>query len=429
MRSIFFFIVFCIIFILAAGCNAQQAEIEELPITLTAIPAPPTLESTAVAQVDVEETPTSTLTPTHTPSPTPTSSPTPIAPSFPGSQPINKDLVGIQVHPFGEDQDVMIAQLQELGVGWVKIQVSWKLFQPAPDRYDEFWFGETDRFIAAANQAGIKVLVGIAKAPEWSRPTTEEDGPPSDYTQFQSFTQLLAERYGSQVHAWELWNESNLRREWNGFPLDGAEFTRLVAAGAAGIRAADPEATLISGAPAPTGINDGASAIDDRVYFEQMLAAGIGDHVDAIGYHPYGASNPAWATLGNTADYAISHNDHPSFFFSHTTEDYLNLMKRYGVEKPLWGTEFGWGSFENLDKTAPAGAEFMDQMNEWQQAEHIIDVYIFAQENDPIGPMFLWNLNFGPLLGADFAETGYSILRPDGSHRTAYYAVKNMPKQ
>ena len=322
----------------------------------------------------------------------------------------------------------MLDQLETLGVGWVKLQVSWKLFQPGPDRLDEFWFGETDRFIAAANDRGIKVMVGIAKAPEWSRPTTEEDGPPADFATFTAFTRLLAERYMGQVAAYELWNEPNLRREWNGVPLNGTELTRLIAAGADGIRQVDPNVTLISGAPAPTGINDGVNAVDDRVYFEQMLAAGVAQHVDVIGYHPYGASNPVWAQMGNTADFAVSHNDHPSFFFGATTDDYLILLNRYGVEKQLWGTEFGWGTFEQLDKPAPAGAEFMDQLTEWEQAIHITDAYVYAQERPEVGPLILWNLNFGPLLGADFAETGYSILRPDGSPRPAFYAVQHMPK-
>lgn len=335
----------------------------------------------------------------------------------------------MQVHPYGEDQTAILNQLEELDVGWVKIQVSWKLFQPGPDRLDEFWFSEAEKLIQGAHERNIQVLVGVAKAPEWSRPTTEEDGPPTDFARFTEFTTLLAQRWDGKVAAWELWNESNLRREWNGAPLNGAEFTRLVAAGAAGIRAVDPNAILISGAPAPTGINDGVSAVDDRVYFEQMLAAGIAQYVDGIGYHPYSAANPVWAEIGNTADHAVSHNDHPSFFFRHTTQDYLALMGKYGVEKQLWGTEFGWGTYENLGRAAPAGVEYMDQINEWQQAENVIDVYIFANDTAEIGPMFVWNLNFGPLLGPDFTESGYGLLRPDGSQRPVWYAIQNMPKQ
>ncbi len=420
------------VFISCGLIACQPAEIEPentLAEKLTAIPPAPTADPTQLppTQTAVPE-PTVAATPSPTNTATPSPTPTPAYPAYTGSTPINAALIGIQVHPFGEDQELMLSQLEELGVGWVKIQISWKLFEPSPGRLDEFWFGETDRFINAAHAQGLNVLVGIAKAPEWSRPTTTEDGPPTDFAEFARFSELIANRYKGKVQAYELWNEPNLRREWNGFDMNGAELTRLTAAGAAGIRRADPAVILISGAPAPTGINDGISAIDDRVYFEQMLAAGIAQHVDAIGYHPYGASNPVWATMGTTADYAVSHNDHPSFFFSHTTDDYTALLEKYGVDLQLWGTEFGWGSFERLGKSAPAGAEFMDQLTEWEQAIHVIDAYVYTQENETVGPLILWNLNFGPLLGADFAETGYSILRPDGSKRPAYLALQHLPK-
>ncbi len=432
-RPIPFIILTLLVIFSTIACQPNRAELEiaQFAETITAIPPAPSIEAEIETELD-QATPAIVPSPTQTESPTatpePTFTPTPAYPQYQGSSPIDPNLIGIQVHPFGEDQALMFQQLDELGVGWVKIQISWKLFEPAPGRLDEFWFGETDRFIDAAHAQGLNVMVGIAKAPEWSRPTTTEDGPPSDFAEFTRFTELVANRYSGKVQAYELWNEPNLRREWNGFDMNGASLVQLVAAGADGIRRVDPSVVLISGAPAPTGINDGVSAIDDRVYFEQMLAAGIALHVDGIGYHPYGASNPVWATMGNTAEYAVSHNDHPSFFFSHTTEDYQRLMMQYGVDLPLWGTEFGWGSYEMLGKPAPAGAEFMNQLSEWEQAIHIIGAFEYTQNNESVGPLILWNLNFGPLLGADFPETGYAILRPDGSKRPAYLAIQHLPK-
>jgi hypothetical protein len=51
-----------------------------------------------------------------------------------------------------------------------------------------------------------------------------------------------------------------------------------------------------------------------------------------------------------------------------------------------------------------------------------------ASEWDWVGPMILWNLNFGPLLGVDYSESGYSLLRPDGSTRPVYHALEAVPK-
>ena len=50
----------------------------------------------------------------------------------------------------------------------------------------------------------------------------------------------LAGRYEGRVTAYELWNEPNLQREWNGSPINPADLVRLIGAGAEGVRAADP---------------------------------------------------------------------------------------------------------------------------------------------------------------------------------------------
>ncbi len=235
--------------------------------------------------------------------------------------------------------------------------------------------------------------------------------------------------------AYELWNEPNLQREWNGAPLDPAELVRLVEAGARGARSADPEATLISAAPATTGINDGIAAIDDRVYLDAMLAAGVGDVVDAIGVHPYGWANPPDSSAANPDPTIPSHNDHPSFFFADTLADYKAVLAERDVAKPLWVTEFGWGTFDGVvddgghPANPPAGAEFMAYTDEQEQAAYILRAFEVAQADTAVGPMILWNLNFGPLLGNEFSESGYSILRPDGELRPAFRALRAAEKE
>lgn len=339
--------------------------------------------------------------------------------------------MGIQVHIHHEDIPQIISHLRSLGMGWVKVQVSWKLYESQPGQYTADRFQELDRLVHLATGNGLKVLLGVSKAPEWSRPTTELDGPPGDYALFTGFMTYLAGRYQGSVAAYELWNEPNLQREWNGSPLNAADLVRLVAAGASGVRAADPQALIISAAPAATGINDGLAAIDDRLFLSGMLEAGIAGHVDAVGVHPYGWANPPDSTAANPDPQVPSHNNHPSFFFADTLRDYTALLGEYGVNKPLWLTEFGWGTFAGIENddgdpaAPPAGAEFMNHVSEWQQAQYITRAYELGQQAENIGPMILWNLNFGPTLGNEFSESGYSLLRPDGSPRPSYLSLQD----
>jgi hypothetical protein len=337
----------------------------------------------------------------------------------------------VQLHLHHEDIRVLLRHLQALNVGWVKMQVSWKVHQPEPNRYDDEYFAELDRLMDGANGNNIKVLLSVSKAPEWSRPTTEMDGPPADYALFEQFMATLAARYQGRVAAYELWNEPNLQREWNGTPLNAADLVELTRRGAAGVREADPSALIISAAPATTGINDGITAIDDRVYLRQMLEAGVASVVDGIGVHPYGWANPPDSSVANPG-LAPSHNNHPSFFFSDTLNDYRALLLEYGaVDKQLWVTEFGWGSFGGFfddfgtPAAPPEGVEFMANVSEYQQALYIMRAYELAHGWDWVGPLFLWNLNFGETLGSAYSESGYSLLRADGSRRPAYRALEH----
>lgn len=428
MRSLI--IVFLIVLLwLLAGCGSPPPEmVVEVTETATAV-SPPTATSSPAATQTVTATITAVSPPTTTPTLTPT--PTPTYPVYTGP-PLDRRDIGVQIHLHREDLGEIIEHLQTLGVGWVKVQVSWKLHQPAPDRLDDFLFAELDALVETAVAQNIAVLLSVAKAPEWSRSTTEFDGPPTDYAHYRAFMELLARRYQGRVAAYELWNEANLQREWYGSPLSAADFVRLVRAGADGVRAADPAAILISGAPATTGINDGLIAIDDRLYLRQMFAAGLAEAVDAIGVHPYGWANPPDSRASDGTSPAPSHNNHPSFFFTDTLADYLAIRDEFGAAQPLWVTEFGWGSFEGFTDAAgqpaapPAGAEFMAHVSEWQQAEYILRAYELAHAWPEVGPLILWNLNFGPTFGVDYDFSGYSILREDQQPRPAYWSVQTL---
>jgi hypothetical protein len=314
------------------------------------------------------------------------------------------------------------------------VQVSWKLYQPYPDSYAQDRLAELDTLVEAANNNDIQVLLSVSKAPEWSRPTTELDGPPSDFGLYRDFLTFLADRYRGRVAAYELWNEPNLQREWNGMPLSAADLSQLIGRGAEGIRTADPDAKIVSSAPATTGINDGIIAIDDRIFLRGMLDAGVADAVDGIGVHPYGWANPPDSSHTSPDPSIPTHNNHPSFFFADTLEEYKAILTEYGVEDQLWVTEFGWGSFDNfLDNDGdpaqpPAGAEFMNDVSEWEQADYLLRALEIGGKDSTIGPMIIWNLNFAPLLGSDFTESGYSILRPDGKPRAAYRSLEHAKK-
>ena len=346
----------------------------------------------------------------------PYSTPTPLPP------PVAKPDYGIQVHLLAGDMEQTLDWVEGLGVGWIKQQVEWHTIEHGPDDFD---WPLLDQAVAAANQRGLKLLLGVTNAPDWTRAEELESGPPVDYTQFGRFMGQLASRYRGRVAAYELWNEPNLAREWRGDTLDPARFVTLVAEGAQAVRAADPDAVVISGAPAVTGINDGVDAIDDQAYLRGMVAAGVTAWVDAIGAHPYGFANPPDESWRDDSHVATSHNSHPSFFFRDTLVDYRAILIEGGQPvPPIWVTEFGWASTDQMGPMDSTGWEYAREVSEAQQAEYTVRAFAMGDEWPWVETMFLWNLNLAPIWGTGNPTSAYSLLRPDGSYRSAYLALR-----
>ncbi len=359
----------------------------------------------------VVPSPVASFTPTRLPTATPT----------PTTTPVPKPDIGVQGQFVGPDGDTGIQAAANLGVGWIKQQVDWNSVEYARGLYH---WEELDHLLAQAQQRGLKIMFSVARAPGFSRPEpVEEDGPPSDFSIFRDFMQALATRYKGRVAAYELWNEPNLKREWRGFDLSAAKFVELIKAGAEGVRAGDPNAVIISGAPAVTGVDD-QTAIDDRRFLREMIAAGVGDLVDAIGVHPYAAANPPDERAADATHLRSGYSNHPSFFFLDTLEDYHKMLSEANISKPLWVTEFGWPSIENFGKVDTTGWEYAREVTEADQAAYLLRALQLRRERSWIGPMMIWNINIAPLLGAERSESAYSLLRPDGSERPVYQQLR-----
>lgn len=343
--------------------------------------------------------------------------------STPLPPPVPKPNYGVQLHiPPGWEPEQTLERAQGLGVGWVKEQAQWHTIEHGPDDFD---WEPLDRVVEGADQFGFKLLLGVTHAPDWTRSSERESGPPADYVEFRRFMEQLARRYRGRVDAYELWNEPNLAREWRGDTLAPSRFVALVAEGAAGVRAGDPEALVISGGPAVTGIDDGETAINDRVFLRGMIEAGVAEHVDAIGAHPYGYANPPDESVHDETHTASSHNDHPTFFFRDTLEDYRGIMTDYGLDGlQIWVTEFGWPSPEGIGEMDLTGWEYGREVSEQLQADYVVRAFHMGDERPWVGPMFLWNLNLAVIWGPDNAFSAYSLLRPDGSYRPAYIALR-----
>ncbi len=399
-----------------------------------------------VATPTLPPSPTPTITPTprptRTPTPTPTAQPVEVAaapppapaqpqpvappPAAPAVEPVNVPFgYGIQADPRGNIA-ANIGHIQALGFGWVKFQMAWKDVESGgPGDYS---WGMWDEIINAYSANGIKILLSIPKAPDWARPADDDksvEGPPQDLGLYAQFVAIVADRYRGRVQAIEVWNEQNLWYEAGGMGrINAANYVQLLQMSYQTIKAVNPEMIVVSGALTPAG-NVGEAAVDDIDYLNQMYAHGVKGFFDALGAHPSGYNCPAngdWRSVEDaTAIYFRGpfDNRHHSWCFRGTMEGYREVMVLNGDgAKAIIPTEFGWA----VSDTPRPGYEYAQDNTPEEQAQWIVEAYQLAKNWGWVGPMFLWNLDYGVTApGTELAAFG--IL-----NMPAYHALAGMPK-
>lgn len=380
--------------------------------------------------------PTSTTRPTEEPTIPPTFTPIPqTAVSTPiSSLPyLDPSQMGIQLY-YNVTIDEWwqwLRRTDPLDVGWIKVQANWEFLQPdGPDQFDTTAFSIFQSHVQQAYNDGWKVLVSIAKAPDWARGgATDLDGPPANTQDLVNFINALLSQMGGQINAIEMWNEPNLPREWTGgIQWNGAGYMQLFRPAYDAIRAYSPNITVVTAGLAPTRA---PGTIDDRQFLRQMYDAGLNDaHYQniAIGVHPYGWGNPPDSRCCDNVP-GRGWDDDPRFFFMNTLEDYHAIMQQYGQNNvQLWATEFGWATWQGIPNQAPE--EWMNYNTPELQAQYTIRAFQIGQSLDYVGPMFLWNMNFAnnTLIEQRNEMAAYSLFIPNLPIRPLYEALQNRPK-
>jgi hypothetical protein len=315
--------------------------------------------------------------------------------------------------------------IKQAGFGWISEQVVWGSVETSPGHYD---WSQVDAIVGTAQQAGLKILFSVVHAPTFYQ---RAGGGliPSDPTTFRAFMQAMASRYAGKVQAYEIWNEENLSREMGVGNVAPASYLPILEAGTTGVRAGDPAALVLLGAPSPTGANITGQAIDDLTYLQQLYAINNGEvkgFYDALSAHPSGFSNPPTCTPA-TPQCSLSggFNNDDSFFAFTRIGEYRSLMMQQGEgAKKVWFTEFGYCS----NPTPPAGYEYCSSLTEQKQANFLVQAFMMARGLDYVAAMMQWNLNFQQVVPQTNEQWGFGIIRSDMSARPAYSALLEMPK-
>ncbi len=317
--------------------------------------------------------------------------------------------------------EVEFQMVDKMGFGWVKQKFPWREIEGIEKgHYD--WY-RPDRIVDKAEKAGINLVVRLDRQPFWSEPLDnqfKDNQPPADLQDFADYCRVVADRYKGRIGAYQVWNEPNLSREWGEKPPDPEEYTQLLKVCYEAIKAADPEAIVISAGLAPTG-TDSPEVMPDTQFLQGMYGAGADAYFDVLGLNAPGYKAPP--------ELAPEEAENPEygggrwFAFRHV-EDMREIMVANGDgEKQVAILEMGW----TLDEVNPSYAWFA--VDEKTQADYLVRAYQYAAENwQPwIGLMttiYIADYHWTP----ENEQWWWSIVLPDGTPRQAYNALKEMPK-
>jgi hypothetical protein len=315
---------------------------------------------------------------------------------------------------------------KDAGMPWIRQQVRW---MDLHDRSGAIYWGELDDIVNDASSMGVKLLVSVVAAPSWATSNGKNGMPDRDhFKDYNYFMGEMAKRYKGKISAYEIWNEQNLAHENAGRVANPTFYMDMLVGASQAIKANDPSAIIVSGAPSSTETNSWSVAISDITYLDSMFSdARFNGAVDIVGVHPGGAGNPPdtmWPDNPHRGDFTTSRE-----FYFRRVEDVYALMQRKGITKKMWVTEFGWATKNNTP-----GYEFGNKISFDAQATYIVRAFQLARTNykDWMGGMFVWQLNFAvpwKAKGNELHEqASYGVINGDYSPRPAYRALQAMPK-
>jgi len=311
-----------------------------------------------------------------------------------------QDSPAFAIHTIAAD-DTALRLAHQAGATAVLQLFEWRNIEPQPGEYH---WEYPDFVVRACEYYDLELIMRLDHPPDWATQPSNQPGSPIDLDAFETFVSKVAARYRGRVDAYIVWNEPNLAREWNGRSPDPAEYAELLETGCHAIKAAAPEAFVISAGLAPTNQND-ATAMDDRLFLRKMLETRGSVCFDSLGVHPYGFGFPP----------DISPDSNNGLNVQRLVELHQILSEHGLPDKPIWITEIGW-------TVAAVPADVWMQVTPEEQASYLLKTFDLAGTEWPwVELIAVWNLSAG--LPADDEKRGYSITDDSYQPLPAYTAL------
>jgi len=252
-------------------------------------------------------------------------------------------------------------ELTKLNVRWVRVEFPWDEIEPSPNAYQwtfttDSTFRDLDALVSQAQQHGLNVVAVLDGGPVYLPHQMPNSPVNSDdlLTRWSLYVHAVVQRYGNQVHVWQIGNDVNTYQGWGNvvFPTasdasatpDPVLYAKLLQAAYATIKAADPGDTVVLSGLSFTG--NGDCITSPYAYLGQLDTAGAWDDFDVAAMNLWwGAASPEQITNRGPAfdpqTGACLQGSTMQTDLIDEVRSFKQLILQLG-DKPLWVTATGW---------------------------------------------------------------------------------------
>lgn len=315
---------------------------------------------------------------------------------------VNAELTQYTADELAHQLDLM----RQAHVTWVRQAFRWSEIEPQPG---VFHWGKVDAIVQHFAAAGdLKLVAVLVDSPAWARTSVNPSSPPTNPSDYANFTAAFAQRYGTTVDYYQLWDEPNLASGWGDQEPSPAAYLALLQAGFQAIHGADSQATVIAAGLAPT-IERGPENISDLRYLSDLYALGAADYMDAVAAKPYGFdASPEDRTV---------------------QEDTLNFSRIVALreimtlngdgKKALWASAWGWNTLPDDWNGEPS---IWGSVTPQQQVAYTLDALTRAdREWAWMGGMILYH--WQPNAPSNDPRWGFSMIDSSGEPTPLWKAL------
>ncbi len=333
-----------------------------------------------------------------------------VDPSQNADLPFRVPRLGVNAELTQYTPDELLAQfelMKSAHVTWVRQFFPWDAIEPERGVYDwDKWDTLVDGF---RQQPDLRLIAVLVNSPSWTRESDNPTAPPDDTADFGTFASAFAARYGDTIDHYQIWDEPNLIAAWGDTEPRPAQYLALLQSGYSAIHNADPRATVIAAALAPT-TEQGPKNISDISYLSDLYALGGSEFFDAIGAKPYGFNSPP-------SDRTV---DAETLNFSRIVALREVMVRNGDGKKAIWASNWGWNSLPQDWSGSPSiwGGVTSDQ-----QIQYMLEALDRVEREWPwLAGMILHH--WQPVAMPDDPIWGFAIRDPDNRTTPIWEALQ-----